>query len=191
MTKDTTLTAPSTMKIMVVAPPNGNIFTVAAKRFRCAEVLPTEVSPSQLYSRSTSASSVQIGSFLCRCDFDVPCDCRQRSAAYCLFTSKVGSTDQFDWFMDYFVGLFTSSLVSYTEKLRSMNSPVMHGAVPTQYELLLPFAFPAPTKSLRGFEEDSRSEVNLAFSTGTVISMFVPTVHAFDYMQKSSRNVYC
>ena len=108
-----------------------------------------------------------------------------------IFTSTVGSTDQFDWFMDYFVGLFTSSLVSYTEKLRSMNSPVMHGAVPTQYELLLPFAFPAPTKSLRGFEEDSRSEVNLAFSTGTVISKFVPTVHAFDYMQKSSRNVYC
>ena len=47
------------------------------------------------------------------------------------------------------------------------------------------------TAHLRGFEEDSRSEVNLAFSTGTVISMFVPTVHAFDSMQKSSRNVYC
>ena len=43
MTKDTTLTAPSTMKIMVVAPPNGNIFSVGAKRFRRAEVLPTEV----------------------------------------------------------------------------------------------------------------------------------------------------
>ena len=26
-------------------------------------------------------------------------------------------TDQFGWFMDYFVGLFTSSLVSYSEKL--------------------------------------------------------------------------
>ena len=51
MTKDTTLTAPSTMKIMVVAPPNGNIFTVGAKRFRYAEVLATQVSPSQLYSR--------------------------------------------------------------------------------------------------------------------------------------------
>ena len=93
-------------------------------------------------------------------------DCRQRSASYCLFTSKVGPTHQFYWFMDYFVGLFTSYLVSYTEKLRSMSSPVMHGAVPTQYELLLPFAFPAPTKSLRGFEEDSRSEVNLAFFNG-------------------------
>ena len=44
---------------------------------------------------------------------------------------------------------------------------------------------------LGGFEEDSRSEVNLAFSTGTVISMFVPTVHAFDSMQTSSRNVCC
>ena len=65
MTKDTTLTAPSTLKIMVVAPPNGNIFSVGAKRFRRAEVLPTE--------------------------------------AYCLFTSKVGSTEHFDWFMDYFV----------------------------------------------------------------------------------------
>ena len=42
MTKDTTVTAPSTMKIMVVAPPDGNIFTVGAKRFRYAEVLPTE-----------------------------------------------------------------------------------------------------------------------------------------------------
>ena len=110
------------MKIMVVAPPNGNIFTLGAKRFRCAEVLPTEVSPSQLYCRSTSASSVQIGSFLCRCDFDVPCDCRQRSAAYCLFTSRVGPTDQFDWFMDKIVGLFTSSLDSYSEKLRSLNT---------------------------------------------------------------------
>ena len=29
-----------------------------------------------------------------------------------IFTSKVGSTDQFDWFMDYVVGLFTSSLDS-------------------------------------------------------------------------------
>ena len=43
--------------------------------------------------------------------------------------------------MDYLVGFFTSSLVSYTEKLRSlntvnMNSPVMHDAVSTQYELL-------------------------------------------------------
>ena len=43
MTKDTTVTAPSTMKIKVVAPPDGNIFTVGAKRFRCAEVLPAEV----------------------------------------------------------------------------------------------------------------------------------------------------
>ena len=42
MAKVTTLTAPSTMKIMVVAPPNGNIFSVGAKRFHCAEVLPTE-----------------------------------------------------------------------------------------------------------------------------------------------------
>ena len=37
----------------------------------------------------------------------------------------VGSTDHFDWFMDYFVGLFTSSLVSYTEKLRSLNTSDM------------------------------------------------------------------
>ena len=65
MTNDTTVTAPSTacgvghmiavasgtflystrfmMKIKVVAPPDGNIFTVGAKRFHCAEVLPTEV----------------------------------------------------------------------------------------------------------------------------------------------------
>ena len=34
MTRDTTVTAPSTMKFMVVAPPDGNIFTVGAKRFR-------------------------------------------------------------------------------------------------------------------------------------------------------------
>ena len=32
MAKVTTVTAPSTMKIMVVAPPNGNIFSVGAKR---------------------------------------------------------------------------------------------------------------------------------------------------------------
>ena len=31
--------------------------------------------------------------------------------------SAVGSTDHFDWFMDYLIGFFTSSLVSYTEKL--------------------------------------------------------------------------
>ena len=43
MTKDTTVTAPFTMKIKVVAPPGGNIFTVGAKRFHCAEVLPREV----------------------------------------------------------------------------------------------------------------------------------------------------
>ena len=36
--------------------------------------------------------------------------------ASCRRFSAVGSTDHFDWFMDYFVGLFTSSLVSYTEK---------------------------------------------------------------------------
>ena len=61
--------------------------------------------------------------------------------------------------MDYLVGFFTSSLVSYTEKLSSlnavnMNSPVMHDAVSTQYELLpfhggVPVAFPAPTKCIR------------------------------------------
>ena len=34
MTRDTTVTAPSTMKFMVIAPPGGNIFTVGAKRFR-------------------------------------------------------------------------------------------------------------------------------------------------------------
>ena len=39
MTKDMTAAAPSTLKIMVVAPPDGNIFTVGPKRFHCAEVL--------------------------------------------------------------------------------------------------------------------------------------------------------
>ena len=43
MTKDTTATAPFTMKIKGGCPPIGNIFTVDAKRFHCAEVLPTEV----------------------------------------------------------------------------------------------------------------------------------------------------
>ena len=43
MTKETTVTAPSTIKVKVVAPPDGNIFTFGAKRFHCAEVLPTEV----------------------------------------------------------------------------------------------------------------------------------------------------
>ena len=43
MTKDTTATAPSTMKIKVVVPRDGNIFTVGAKRFHCAEALPTKV----------------------------------------------------------------------------------------------------------------------------------------------------
>ena len=43
MTKDTTASAPSTVKMKVVAPSNGNIFTVGAKRFHCEEVLPTEV----------------------------------------------------------------------------------------------------------------------------------------------------
>ena len=46
------------------------------------------------------------------------------------------------------------------------------------------------TAHLRGFEEDSRSEVNLTFSTGTVISMFVSTVHALDSGQTSSRNMW-
>ena len=32
MTKDMTASAPSTLKIMVVAPPDGNIITVGAKR---------------------------------------------------------------------------------------------------------------------------------------------------------------
>ena len=76
-----------------------------------------------------------------------------------IFTSKVGSTDHFDWFIDCIVGLFTSSLGSHSEKLRSLNtsdmisperaSPgrndnilrytnsfVTHDAVPAQYELL-------------------------------------------------------
>ena len=39
MTKVFTASAPSTMKIMVVAPPDENIFTVGCKCFRCAEVL--------------------------------------------------------------------------------------------------------------------------------------------------------
>ena len=33
MTKDMTASAPSTLKIIVVAPPDGNIITVGAKRF--------------------------------------------------------------------------------------------------------------------------------------------------------------
>ena len=36
------------------------------------------------------------------------------------------------------------------------------------------------TAHLRGFEEDSRSEVNLTCSTGPVISLFVCTVHAVE-----------
>ena len=43
MTKDISASAPCTMQIKVVAPLDGNIFTVGAKRFHCAEVLPTEV----------------------------------------------------------------------------------------------------------------------------------------------------
>ena len=87
--------------------------------------------PDHLSYSSFANRGVAVPVVLCCCDF---------GAAYCLFTSKVGPTDHFDWFMVYFVGLFTSSLVSYTDKLRSlltsdMNSPVMHGAVPTQYEL--------------------------------------------------------
>ena len=38
------------------------------------------------------------------------------------FTSKAGSTDHFHWFMDHIVGLFTSSLDSNTEQLRSLNT---------------------------------------------------------------------
>ena len=38
VTKDFTASAPSTMKIIVVAPPDGNIFTVGCKCFRYAEV---------------------------------------------------------------------------------------------------------------------------------------------------------
>ena len=84
MTKDTTVTAPSTMKIRVVAPPDGKIVTVGAKRFHCAEVLPTEVFASEGQCRRvTRTSSVQVGSYLCCCDSDVPCDSRQGSATYC------------------------------------------------------------------------------------------------------------
>ena len=39
MTKELTASAPSAMKIKVVAPPDDNILTVGAQRFRCAEVL--------------------------------------------------------------------------------------------------------------------------------------------------------
>ena len=42
-----------------------------------------------------------------------------------------------------------------------------------------------------GFEEDSRSEVNLTCSTGTIISMFDCTVHALDSRRTSSRNTCC
>ena len=65
-------------------------------------------------------SCVQVGPYTCCCDFDVPCDCKQGS--YFLFTSKAGSTDHFHWFMDHIVGLFTSSLDSNSEKLRSLNT---------------------------------------------------------------------
>ena len=54
MTKDTTGTAPFTMKIKVVAPPGGNIFFVGAKRFHCAEVLPTKVFRSCMVDGKTS-----------------------------------------------------------------------------------------------------------------------------------------
>ena len=37
MTKELTASAPSAIKIKVVAPPDGNISNVGAKRFRCAE----------------------------------------------------------------------------------------------------------------------------------------------------------
>ena len=46
----------------------------------------------------------------------------KESTAYFLFTSKAGSTDHFHWFMDHIVGLFTSSLDSNSEKLRSLNT---------------------------------------------------------------------
>ena len=53
MTKDMMETAPCTMKIKVVAPPGGNIFFVA-KRFHCAEVLPTKVFRSCMVDGKTS-----------------------------------------------------------------------------------------------------------------------------------------
>ena len=73
--------------------------------------------------------------------------------------------------MDYFVGLFTSSLVSYTEKLRSIEgtSPVMHGAVPTQYEFcgIAICHFQHSTKSFRfhsGVPHDAIVAVTLLLS---------------------------
>ena len=39
VTKELTASAPSAMKIRAVAPPDGEIITVGAKRFRCVEVL--------------------------------------------------------------------------------------------------------------------------------------------------------
>merc|ERR1712107_98464 len=58
-----------------------------------------------------------------------------------IFTSKVGSMDHFDWFMDYNVGFFTSSLDSYIERLRSLNTSFLSASWPalenTWYSVLV------------------------------------------------------
>ena len=45
--------------------------------------------------------------------------------AFFLFTSKAGSTDHFHWFMDYIVGLFTSSVKEY-----ALLNALLHMSVP-------------------------------------------------------------
>ena len=52
-----------------------------------------------------------------------------------LFTSQVGSMDQFDWFKDFNVGFFTTCLASYIERLRPFNT---HGD-PFSYTCLVHF----------------------------------------------------
>ena len=54
MTKDTTASAPSTMKIKVVAPSHGNIFTVGAERFHRSVADRGVRRPSQMVDGKTS-----------------------------------------------------------------------------------------------------------------------------------------
>ena len=51
--------------------------------------------------------------------------CSSRNRPFFLFTSKAGSTDHFHWFMDYIVGLFTSSVEEY-----ALLNALLHMSVP-------------------------------------------------------------
>ena len=96
MSKDTTATAPSTMKIKVVAPPDGNNFcwrqtlplrkSVANRRVRRPRWMvdgntSVEESPLQRKEQLRFVSASRF--YWCCCHFDVPCDCRQGPAADC------------------------------------------------------------------------------------------------------------